>query len=173
MIEEHRADGKLDRSPYCKAIDTCTWYSGARTYEDRYEPRTQCCTDYGIEPKFPMSRPARCKDKTQATSVIEANGCGPRDKPMTGEFTIGKKTLSFKKACNAHDICYGTCSSDRVSCNDDFEKAMKKVCTDAFGKRTKARATCLAEAETYSDAVRLFGGDAYDEAQKAHCKCCP
>src|SRR5687768_15251952 len=53
-VVETRDDGKVDRSPYCKNVQKCQWYSGARTYNDTYEPASQCCTDYGVAAKFPM-----------------------------------------------------------------------------------------------------------------------
>src|SRR5262245_21028574 len=78
VIEETSGSGRLDRSPYCKSMEVCKWHSGAREHEDKYEEATECCTDFGVQPKYPPQYLSQCKDKTQVDFVIEANGCGTR-----------------------------------------------------------------------------------------------
>jgi hypothetical protein len=34
----------------------------------------------------------------------------------------------FEKCCEVHDICYDTCGTSKVTCDEDFKKCMKKVC---------------------------------------------
>lgn len=163
--------GRADREPYCVSVAYCDWESGARNNHDKYNPDSECCTDYGVEPKYPPRYLDKCQDKTQADGVIEANGCGTRDKSVQEDFVFGKTKVSFRKACNAHDVCYGTCGSSQSKCNDKFEKALKKTCNKV--KRGAARKACNAQAATYVDAVRLFGSSAFDDSQKQSCKCCP
>lgn len=39
----------------------------------------------------------------------------------------------MEKCCDAHDICYDTCSSDKELCDLDFKRCLYKYC-DSFEK---------------------------------------
>lgn len=39
----------------------------------------------------------------------------------------------METCCNAHDICYDTCSSDKELCDLDFKRCLYKYC-DAYEK---------------------------------------
>ena len=151
--------------PYCEK-------ESARGASRVYDPKTQCCTDYGIEPKYPIRIFERCR-KTRVPKPDykpTANGCGPKGGPKVSD-TFGK--ASFLEACNAHDICYGTCKSDRDACDERFGKQLRAACKSAYRKNTKNRAACLETADSYHDAVVALGGFAYDDAQSEACQCCP
>ena len=76
----------------------------------------------------------------------------------------------FGPACQKHDLCYGTCKSDKSTCDDAFEAGMKKACKGARGKE---RAACNDIADDYRTAVTLLAGGNYDDAQREVCDCCP
>ena len=153
----------------CKAI--------CKTETDRrasrlYNRETQCCTEFGIERKYPIRYYARC-EKTRVPRkgyVPEANGCGAKGGPKFPD-TFGD--ASFLDACNRHDLCYGRCNSDRGACDKAFGKRLEKACTTAYPKPGKAQRACLEQAKTYYDGVRLLGSVAYDAAQSEACQCCP
>ncbi|MEZ5102330.1 MAG: hypothetical protein R3C15_21520 [Thermoleophilia bacterium] len=150
--------------PYCEN-------ETARGASRVYDPATQCCTEYGIEPKYPIRYFERCR-KTRVPRegyVPEANGCGPKGGPKFPD-KVGR--ADFRPACDAHDICYGTCRSDRDACDAQFARQLKRACQRAYPKGKKRQA-CLARAKDYVDGVTALGSIAYDAAQSEACQCCP
>ena len=63
--------------------------------------------------------------------------------------------LWFLTACQAHDICYATCNSDKSQCDLDFKADMVSICEKLSGV---ARRSCYYSAQVYYIAVR-FAGD--------------
>ena len=137
-----------------------------------YNPKTQCCTDYGIERKYPIRYFERCRKTRVPRAGFKptSNGCGPAGGPKVPD-KFGK--ASFLKACNKHDICYGTCKSDRKACDKKFGQRLRAACRGAYGKGTTGRARCLERADEYHDLVTALGSVAYDDAQSEACQCCP
>jgi RHS repeat-associated protein len=58
----------------------------------------------------------------------------------------------FKRACEFHDKCYGTCGASKATCDLTF--------------------LLLSGSPLYYGAVTFFGGDAYEKAQKQSCENC-
>ena len=69
---------------------------------------------------------------------------------------------SFEQACQHHDACYGKCGSDKAACDNNFLNEMLTAC--------RGDGACRNNAYLYRDAVRKFGGGAFDAAQK-ECSC--
>jgi hypothetical protein len=137
-----------------------------------YNPKTQCCTEYGIEPKYPIRYYGRC-EKTRVPRAgykPTSNGCGPAGGPKVPN---GFGKASFLDACNKHDRCYGTCRSNRRLCDERFGRRLRRACTNTYGEGTRKRARCLDRAESYHDAVIALGSVAYADAQSEACQCCP
>ena len=137
-----------------------------------YNPKTQCCTEYGIEPKYPIRYFARC-EKTRVPRTgykPTSNGCGPEGGPKVPD-KVGK--ASFLAACNKHDICYGKCKSDRHACDERFGRRLRRACEVAYPQGTRTRKACLDVAKDYHEAVIALGSIAYDDAQSKACQCCP
>ncbi|MEZ5098570.1 MAG: hypothetical protein R3C15_01920 [Thermoleophilia bacterium] len=151
--------------PYCRN-------ETARGVSRVYDPETQCCTEHGIEQKYPIRIYERCRKTRVPRPGYEptSNGCGPKGGPKVSD-TFGK--ASFLEACNAHDICYGTCKSDRDACDKRFGKQLRRACRNAYGEGTKKRDACLETAKGYHDAVIALGSIAYADAQSEACQCCP
>jgi hypothetical protein len=107
---------------------------------------------------------AQTADKTAHTCPV--NGCGP-----DGWFGIVVPNevagCNFKRACDAHDLCYAKCLpchsfSDSPLCYGlDNKKARRKECDASFKQSlTKAAGsstTCLIAADAYHFAVRKLG----------------
>ena len=100
------------------------------------------------------------------------NGCGPEG----GLFSIpqGWRDTSFRRACNAHDVCYETCNADRRRCDDRFLKDLYAACNDAYPPKRERRLNdrCRSRACLYYEAVSLLGGEVYEAAQDEACVCC-
>lgn len=144
----------------------------ARGVTRMYDPKTQCCTEYGIERKYPIRYFERCR-KTRVPRPgykPTSNGCGPAGGPKVPD-SFGK--ASFLDACNKHDICYGTCKSNRHTCDKKFGKRLRRACRGAYPDGSRKLAECLDRAKDYHDAVIALGSIAYDDAQSEACQCCP
>jgi Group XII secretory phospholipase A2 precursor (PLA2G12)/Protein of unknown function (DUF1036) len=109
----------------------------------------------------------------QITAQADSNGCGSgRTAAITPNAPAG---VSFKTACDRHDVCYDTLGSDRRSCDDQFHNDMLTACREAypdgsfFGQsiRKPQRITCNGAADLYYQAVLSEGGSAHQEAQRA------
>ena len=66
------------------------------------------------------------------------------------------------QCCNAHDICYHTCKTDKQQkkgqeiCDKEFEKCMDARCRALSGQELQG---CKGEADMMSSGVRMFGCD--------------
>ncbi|NOX20275.1 MAG: hypothetical protein GXO99_03305 [Nitrospirae bacterium] len=74
---------------------------------------------------------------------------------------------SFVKPCSNHDKCYRSCGRSKVECDNIFFNDMKEVCQNLNGLWYY---DCISTAQLYYYAVTIFGGPAYNKAQK-HCRC--
>ncbi len=131
-----------------------------------------------------------CKQKTQPSS----NGCGPEDPDWLNwlvpeGFFPSLGGYNFGPACDVHDICYGTCCSNKSTCDYNFLTGMKRQCDKWVDRlygpggifsmigpgRLKEidRGSCYLDANTFYTAVAQFGDDAYLSAQNAACICPP
>ena len=66
----------------------------------------------------------------------------------------------FTPSCNAHDVCYNTCGSGRVSCDLAFAANLLRSCL-LF---PPAIDQCPYHAGTYAAAVAVAGGGYYEDA---------
>ena len=156
-----------DRLGNPKCLPECKTEKG-RSNSPAYNPETQCCTQYGVQQKYPMGNLEACRPTMVKRQDYQPtpNGCGPADKPLRS--TFGK--ASFLEACNDHDKCYDVCGSDAVKCNEIFCKAVHKACAKAY---PGGDPVCKQAASDYCDGVRLLGSSYWEDAQKKACQCCP
>jgi hypothetical protein len=154
--------------PKCK--NECKHEKGRAT-SPYYNPETECCTESGVQQKYPMQNVGAC-DKTSVPRKdyqSKPNGCGPAGHKFPSKF--GK--ASFLAACNAHDSCYDRCKSSATACNDQFCDALMEACSSAYPAAGKNRSSCEAKADLYCTGVRLLGSGYWEDAQKKACQCCP
>lgn len=78
---------------------------------------------------------------------------------------------SFVAPCVAHDICYGTCGSDRDECDRAFHRDMVEVC-DTHAAYGYDSGTCYSFAAAYYKAVAWKGAEPFAEGQVEGCDCC-
>lgn len=79
-------------------------------------------------------------------------------------------SVSFKSSCNAHDICYGTCNSNRERCDSIFLSNLQSACRSRFGSGA-CRSACSVVANVYHRAVRLAGARNFCQGQRNACVC--
>jgi hypothetical protein len=127
------------------------------------------------------------------------NGCGPEKFTALIEHGIipqGFGDADFRNGgcpanqscgCNQHDVCYGTCNSDKSACDEAFKKDLNTSCENAYPVDPRGRdacpdglcfsnnqrsAMCHNRARKYYSLVKEVGQSAYDTAQKVACQCC-
>lgn len=104
------------------------------------------------------------------------NGCGPQNGVnFVPQSPLGVAT--FTKACDQHDICYGTCNSSKANCDFTFFDDMAAICHaeyPPFGGLFNAigHSYCLSLAQDYTAAVMLGAGSAFQDGQSEGCDCC-
>lgn len=95
-----------------------------------------------------------------------SNGCGAEGgTKVRGDFYL----FDITPACNAHDICYGTCGSNKSLCDSKFFADIMTICT----KRVAIPYLCYNLASIYSGAVLGWGNSAYEAAQDEACEWAP
>lgn len=62
--------------------------------------------------------------------VPKSDGCGSLGLKINSEYL---PAVEMEKCCDAHDICYDTCNSDKELCDLDFKRCLYKYC-DSFEK---------------------------------------
>jgi hypothetical protein len=162
--------------------------SKGQSQKKKYNTQDQCCTPHGLAGKTQSIQAAGlhladCPNHhgTPAGYTATSNGCGPGgalgsavpNNPTaieSGGFCQGG---SFVTACDAHDICYGTCNNAKGTCDNNFHTNMNNICNNVFANSPRCRNICLSAANTYFNAVSNHGQGAFDSAQEEACVCCP
>lgn len=138
-----------------------------------YNPVTTCCTPSGRQTKYPIANLDACPNRVPHPGYVSVpNGCGAQGgQQFPGSFGAA----SFTPCCDTHDVCYGTCNSNRTTCDNNFEVCLTASCDAAYpggGLNAIRRSTCRGAANSYWAAVASFGGSAYNAAQSGACDCC-
>lgn len=79
----------------------------------------------------------------------------------------------MESCCNAHDICYDTCNSDKELCDLDFKRCLYKYC-DTYEKSVVgdiAVKGCKAAAKMLFTGTLTLGCKSYLDSQKRSCFC--
>ncbi|KAA3615201.1 MAG: hypothetical protein DWQ01_00315 [Planctomycetota bacterium] len=113
------------------------------------------------------------------------NGCGPSGKifdliptewfvpdclPLKG-LVIPFSVCCFSSPCNNHDVCWGTCGSDKESCDSNFFTEMLGQCALCSLGDPGILAKCSAAAFVYWAAVSYASGDHFCKTQREACEC--
>lgn len=139
-----------------------------------YNPRTTCCTASGRQQKNPISNLNACPNRVPHPGYNPVpNGCGAQGGT---QFPNSFFAASFLQCCNNHDICWGTCNSNRVGCDNTFEACLTASCDAAYPGvlQTIQRNSCRGAANGYWAGVAhtSAGTNAYVAAQSTACDCC-
>uniref|UniRef100_A0A182X5T0 Phospholipase A2 n=1 Tax=Anopheles quadriannulatus TaxID=34691 RepID=A0A182X5T0_ANOQN len=90
--------------------------------------------------------------------IPQSDGCGSLGMKISTEYL---PAVEMEQCCNAHDICYDTCNSDKELCDLDFKRCLYRYCDD------------------YEKNVMLFTGTltlgckSYLDSQQRCCYCPP
>ncbi len=149
-----------------------------------YDPSTQCCEPAGIQPRYPIANLDLCPNRVPHPGHTPSfNGCGPENgfaRYLIPNRIGPLRNVDFTPACNNHDICYDTCNSDKSVCDANFFNDLSAQCAAAYPGtswyQTYMRTVCISvDARLYYLAVSrtATGRNAYEDAQKQACDCCP
>ncbi|XP_065574231.1 group XIIA secretory phospholipase A2-like [Artemia franciscana] len=100
--------------------------------------------------------------------VSHSNGCG------TYGFEWKRNQLSnenLEECCHEHDLCYGTCGSDRDYCDLLFKKCLYETCKLYTAHAPIDYKGCKATAKLLYTATIALGCKPYKDAQREACTC--
>jgi hypothetical protein len=100
-------------------------------------------------------------------------GCGNAENDQ--DVPDNWKDANFIPGCRNHDVCYGTCKTDKSACDKGLHMDLRAACSAAYGGSSAQRAnlsTCQQVAFAYYQAVSRLGQASYDAAQKEACAGC-
>merc|ERR1719282_1100301 len=95
--------------------------------------------------------------------TADFNGCGPSAFPITGP------SFGFEECCIGHDICYGTCGTNKLDCDQEFYSCMYCLCQQEGN--FLEREFCEEVACTYYELVDEFGCFSFNGGQEDACIC--
>lgn len=104
------------------------------------------------------------------------NPTGHPDTVFGNESPDGRCRPAYTAPCDEHDRCYQTCGADKDECDREFRDAMQAVC-EAAGNPEGSESiwgwnpNCSSYARIYYEAVKRYGGDAFEERQRQACAC--
>jgi hypothetical protein len=109
-------------------------------------------------------------DSTQNRQPTQ-NGCGSDNSKIgllpqriVDKYPFGN---DFRACCNTHDICYGTCNSERANCDLAMANCLSAVCPNY----PDYSHLCPLYRDTFSRAVSWGGKNAFYAAQEEECVC--
>ena len=133
--------------------------------------------------KDPASDPSQHPRGKCPNNKPKSNGCGPQGWKWNLVPNRPLGMADFTKACDAHDICYGTCDAKKADCDQALEDDAGVACLQKYGwmgmqpmpllLKAELKA-CLEIAHLYFLAVSKGGDQPFKDAQKTGCEChCP
>ncbi|XP_073835905.1 phospholipase A2 group XII [Musca autumnalis] len=101
-----------------------------------------------------------------------SDGCGSLGLRISTEYL---PAVEMETCCNAHDICYDTCNSDKELCDLDFKRCLYRHC-DTYDKSIAGDLMikgCKAAAKMLFTGTITLGCKSYLDSQKRTCYCPP
>ncbi|MGD8454723.1 MAG: RHS repeat-associated core domain-containing protein, partial [Phycisphaerae bacterium] len=159
----HARNDPVNRSDYLGACPLCVFgFCLAHGGPPETQPTAPTPPTSG-----PTTAPATpCVPTVGKTCTGTTNGCGSEEyKVPDNPFA----PVSFRAACDQHDLCYATIGKTKEECDEEFLVTMRAACRAAgHTEPEEQRFTCLWWAKMYYEAVRTSSASqrAYDETQR-------
>ncbi|XP_062558971.1 group XIIB secretory phospholipase A2-like protein [Armigeres subalbatus] len=102
--------------------------------------------------------------------IPQSDGCGSLGLKIDSEYL---PVVEMETCCNAHDICYDTCLSDKELCDLDFKRCLYKYC-DEYEKNVVGEIVvkgCKAAAKMLFTGTLTLGCKSYLDSQARSCYC--
>ncbi|RNA15971.1 diguanylate cyclase [Brachionus plicatilis] len=103
--------------------------------------------------------------QSNSSYIPLVNGCG------SDGFRIDfseKKFHLFNMCCNAHDLCYGTCGTNKIECDLNFKNCLESVCELL---KNNSKHDCIFNGKMMYGLVTIFGCENFQESQTTACIC--
>ncbi|XP_035896757.1 group XIIA secretory phospholipase A2 [Anopheles stephensi] len=104
--------------------------------------------------------------------IPQSDGCGSLGMKISTEYL---PAVEMEQCCNAHDICYDTCNSDKELCDLDFKRCLYRYCDD-YEKNVVGDIVvkgCKAAAKMLFTGTLTLGCKSYLDSQQRCCYCPP
>lgn len=157
-LDDNESSLRVNVIPDCAGESGTAWYY---TIECKFEELT--CSS-GSCYCGASQRPST--QTRQATS----NGCGSENSWFYTQAHEKGDRLQFTPYCNDHDLCYGTCNSNKASCDQQFLQNMQASCQTNWNNTTDIQ-NCQKWASGFYTIVNWFGSSPFENAQKSDCRC--
>ncbi len=136
-------------------LDAVNLFPGVTFRGDRNDPLGHGETVYSFTPDGPLPPP----DQSFPFAERGLNGQG-----------------GFLGACDVHDECYQTCSTDpghKAFCDLELKKIALELCAPGGAAAADNEvAACITAANSYYKGVSIFGATPYEDDQETYCDCC-
>lgn len=99
-----------------------------------------------------------------------SDGCGSLGMRINTDYL---PAVEMEQCCNAHDICYETCNSDKELCDLDFKRCLYKYCDNSEKSIVNDLVTkgCKGAAKMLFTGTLTLGCKSYLDSQKRSCYC--
>ncbi|KAG6794335.1 group XIIA secretory phospholipase A2 [Apis mellifera caucasica] len=122
--------------------------------------------DAAVEENCIFQCPGGMIPKADWNHKPQSNGCGSLGIEINQEYL---PLTEMTKCCDAHDICYDSCNSDKEKCDLEFKRCLYKYC-DGYQSSAIIN-TCKAAAKMLFTGTTALGCKSYIDAQKEACYC--
>ncbi|XP_059622736.1 group XIIB secretory phospholipase A2-like protein [Phlebotomus argentipes] len=97
-----------------------------------------------------------------------SNGCGALGLKVDKQYL---PAAEMEKCCDAHDLCYDTCNTDKELCDADFKKCLYRHCDQYEALGELPAKGCKAAAKMLFTGTLTLGCKAFLDAQTRSCYC--
>ncbi len=102
---------------------------------------------------------------------IPPNGCGPTGILVAIIPDCPLRLPCFTTGCNSHDLCYRTCGSTQIACDNEFRTNLNDICMTALADNPPELERCQRVASIFANVVTGAGNTFFDASQNFACVC--
>ncbi|XP_012274159.1 group XIIA secretory phospholipase A2 [Orussus abietinus] len=124
--------------------------------------------DAAVEESCVFQCPTGISPKPDWNHRPRSDGCGSLGIQINQEYL---PLAEMTKCCDAHDICYDTCNSDKEKCDLEFKRCLYKYCEGYVDTGVTIVNTCKAAAKVLFAGTTALGCKSFIDAQKQACFC--
>uniref|UniRef100_U5EF81 Putative group xii secretory phospholipase a2 n=1 Tax=Corethrella appendiculata TaxID=1370023 RepID=U5EF81_9DIPT len=128
--------------------------------------------DKAVEEHCVYSCPGGTTPTKHKFYVPSSDGCGSLGMKIDTSYL---PAAEMEKCCDAHDICYDSCNSDKELCDLDFKRCLYRYC-DGYEKTVVGEMVvkgCKAAAKMLFTGTLTLGCKSYLDGQQKSCYCPP